>query len=106
MSIEEVMPLGSSTPAKKMYRCLNCEKAFSIDFNLSQHIKIHSSEKLYTCDICQKSFGRRPSLQRDLKTHNSVQPLEHDGYSEVFTEKDMYYEALWISVYHLKKFYL
>ena len=57
-----------SLPSDGPYKCIQCDKEFSSNTNLTKHIRIHTGEKLYKCNLCEKTF----SQQYDLKRHSEI----------------------------------
>merc|ERR1712098_114058 len=56
----------------KQYKCQFCEKVYSDNRGLQDHIKIiHEGKKdNFVCDICSKSFSRRTSLAAHKLLHS------------------------------------
>ncbi|XP_075210607.1 uncharacterized protein LOC142317960 [Lycorma delicatula] len=54
---------------EKNYICNFCQKSFNHKTSLKIHLNIHTKEKNYICNICQKSFNRKTSLKRHLNIH-------------------------------------
>ena len=65
---------------KRVYVCYICNKSFSQNLNLKQHIKIHSGEKLFKCEVCLITFQRKSNLMRRVtirKCPFTVRIVEH-----------------------------
>lgn len=58
-----------------------CNKTFTCQANLKDHINTHLGLKPFTCEICQKSY----SCRRYLEAH--ALPLKCDGCGLSFTRK-------------------
>lgn len=51
------------------HQCQTCQKVFSSDVILRDHMKTHSNERPLTCNICGKDFKWRNALRVHLKKH-------------------------------------
>jgi KRAB domain-containing zinc finger protein len=65
---------------KKPYNCDICDKGFSDNSNLQNHVRIHTGDKPYTCkcDICGKGFSQNGNLQTHIRTHTGDKPYKCD----------------------------
>ena len=54
---------------KTSFECSQCNKAFLSKCRLQQHKKVHSVEKQFQCTICDKKFKLKNSLSKHLKIH-------------------------------------
>ena len=72
VSNTEVKPASSDCHDKKttVYLCSVCDKTFSRNCNLIQHMVIHKQKTaIYSCSTCGKSFSRNQYLKRHMHTH-------------------------------------
>ena len=54
---------------KKKYECDQCDKHYSLEEGLTQHMdRVHGGQKSYNCDLCHFTFAS--SL--NLKKHNEA----------------------------------
>ncbi|XP_039286674.1 zinc finger protein 98 isoform X2 [Nilaparvata lugens] len=60
---------------EKQFECDLCDKVFSQNSLLNDHINIHSGKKGLKCEFCDKSFSRRSSLKGHVKIHTGDSPF-------------------------------
>ncbi|XP_066979573.1 protein suppressor of hairy wing-like [Macrobrachium rosenbergii] len=59
-----------------VYACNICEKQFSRDTGLREHIHyIHAKSQVLKCGICQFSTHRRSTMRNHLQTHQGTTPV-------------------------------
>nr|XP_008120924.1 PREDICTED: zinc finger protein 335 [Anolis carolinensis] len=56
-------------PKRSSFPCPICDRVYSMQKRLTQHMKTHSSEKPHMCDKCGKSFKKRYTFKMHLLTH-------------------------------------
>ncbi|XP_042319186.1 zinc finger protein 335 isoform X1 [Sceloporus undulatus] len=56
-------------PKRSSFPCPICDRIYSMQKRLTQHMKTHSSEKPHMCDKCGKSFKKRYTFKMHLLTH-------------------------------------
>lgn len=57
----------------ELYICSACNKTFSSNVNLKQHMQIHSGENSLKCDDCSKVFKRK----FNFICHKKIHEMEH-----------------------------
>ncbi|XP_045527088.1 zinc finger protein 233-like isoform X1 [Pieris brassicae] len=60
----------------KPFNCTYCPKAFTQKSGLDQHLRIHTKSKPYKCVICSKAFCQSVHLQQHMRTHTNVAPFQ------------------------------
>ena len=56
--------------------CSYCDKGFSKNFDLEQHVRSHTGEKPFQCLICGRGFAQKSNVKKHMATHK-VWPLGH-----------------------------
>ncbi|KAK3808811.1 MAG: hypothetical protein JOS17DRAFT_710019 [Linnemannia elongata] len=52
----------------------DCGKVFTRAYNLTSHMKTHSSERPFPCGACHLAFARRHDLERHTRLHTGEKP--------------------------------
>uniref|UniRef100_A0A8C5E2R6 Zinc finger protein 341-like n=1 Tax=Gouania willdenowi TaxID=441366 RepID=A0A8C5E2R6_GOUWI len=55
-------------------KCNFCDKIFSKNFDLQQHIRSHTGEKPFQCIVCGRAFAQKSNVKKHMQTHK-VWPL-------------------------------
>ena len=56
---------------RKDFSYTKCEKAFQLQCQLTEQMRIHTGEKLCQCKVCGKQFNRKVSLRRHGPVHET-----------------------------------
>ncbi|KAF9199004.1 hypothetical protein BGZ49_010928, partial [Haplosporangium sp. Z 27] len=54
--------------------CTECGKVFNRAYNLTSHMKTHSSERPFLCGVCPLAFARRHDRDRHIRLHTGEKP--------------------------------
>ncbi|NWI62512.1 ZBT7A protein, partial [Tricholaema leucomelas] len=52
---------------EKPYLCQQCGAAFAHNYDLKNHMRVHTGLRPYQCESCFKTFVRSDHLHRHLK---------------------------------------
>ncbi|KAI6187062.1 hypothetical protein M3Y98_00201600 [Aphelenchoides besseyi] len=58
----------------KQFKCEECGKTFSAQYNLTRHLPVHTGIRPFTCKVCGKSFRQASTLCRHRIIHTSEKP--------------------------------
>ncbi|KAH8357325.1 hypothetical protein KR200_001103, partial [Drosophila serrata] len=61
---------------ERPFKCSHCSKAFAQFGCLQIHIRMHTGERPYTCSFCQKSFLRLGGYKQHLRIHTGERPYK------------------------------
>ncbi|RUS84203.1 hypothetical protein EGW08_008043, partial [Elysia chlorotica] len=50
-------------------QCEYCNKQFSKNFDLQQHIRAHTGEKPFQCIVCGRAFAQKSNVKKHMATH-------------------------------------
>ncbi|XP_038863525.1 zinc finger protein 341-like [Salvelinus namaycush] len=53
----------------KSLKCNFCDKVFSKNFDLQQHIRSHTGEKPFQCIVCGRAFAQKSNVKKHMQTH-------------------------------------
>ncbi|KAH9503546.1 hypothetical protein Btru_068156 [Bulinus truncatus] len=57
------------TNAKPKLLCTYCNKQFTKNFDLQQHIRAHTGEKPFQCIVCGRAFAQKSNVKKHMATH-------------------------------------
>ncbi|KAM6924927.1 zinc finger protein 341 [Xenentodon cancila] len=63
---------GTADPLKgkgPKLKCNFCDKIFSKNFDLQQHIRSHTGEKPFQCIVCGRAFAQKSNVKKHMQTH-------------------------------------
>ncbi|XP_062872239.1 zinc finger protein 341 isoform X2 [Trichomycterus rosablanca] len=50
-------------------KCNFCDKVFTKNFDLQQHIRSHTGEKPFQCIVCGRAFAQKSNVKKHMQTH-------------------------------------
>ena len=54
---------------KKKLKCQYCDKLFTKNFDLQQHVRSHTGEKPFQCIVCGRAFAQKSNVKKHMQTH-------------------------------------
>ncbi|KAK3859420.1 hypothetical protein Pcinc_034465 [Petrolisthes cinctipes] len=70
----------------RLFKCTQCDQAFSRAEKLKAHEQTHTGERPYKCDECDTTFLAKAMLIRHRRVHNGEKPYQCDVCETYFTE--------------------
>lgn len=66
---EEQDNSGYTEDGKKKLVCTYCNKVFTKNFDLQQHVRSHTGEKPFQCVVCGRAFAQKSNVKKHMSTH-------------------------------------
>ncbi|KAJ7426798.1 zinc finger protein 341 [Willisornis vidua] len=66
--------LQEGKPKSPKLKCTYCDKAFTKNFDLRQHIRSHTGEKPFQCIVCGRAFAQKSNVKKHMQTHKVWPP--------------------------------
>nr|XP_005174589.1 zinc finger protein 341 isoform X1 [Danio rerio] len=60
---------GQAKGKAQKLKCNYCEKVFTKNFDLQQHIRSHTGEKPFQCIVCGRAFAQKSNVKKHMQTH-------------------------------------
>ncbi|XP_076839872.1 zinc finger protein 341 isoform X2 [Brachyhypopomus gauderio] len=62
-------PDGQTKAKGQKLKCNFCDKVFTKNFDLQQHIRSHTGEKPFQCIVCGRAFAQKSNVKKHMQTH-------------------------------------
>lgn len=82
---------------EKPFKCTICDRTFSQQGNLLNHIKsVHSNPRNHTCEVCGKSFNQKATLRDHSLLHTGEKPYVCTICGKAFTFSSAMRRHVWV----------
>lgn len=72
-------PEAAGKPKAQKLKCSYCDKSFTKNFDLQQHIRSHTGEKPFQCIACGRAFAQKSNVKKHMQTHKVWPPGRSGG---------------------------
>uniref|UniRef100_A0A8C9P2I8 Zinc finger protein 341 n=1 Tax=Spermophilus dauricus TaxID=99837 RepID=A0A8C9P2I8_SPEDA len=73
------LPEAAGKPKAQQLKCSYCDKSFTKNFDLQQHIRSHTGEKPFQCIACGRAFAQKSNVKKHMQTHKVWPPGRSGG---------------------------
>lgn len=74
---------------KKKLVCQYCNKTFTKNFDLQQHIRAHTGEKPFQCIVCGRAFAQKSNVKKHMNTHK-VRIISATTHLHTYVRKNLF----------------
>ncbi|XP_051947182.1 zinc finger protein 341 isoform X2 [Xyrauchen texanus] len=60
---------GQAKGKAQKLNCSFCDKVFTKNFDLQQHVRSHTGEKPFQCIVCGRAFAQKSNVKKHMQTH-------------------------------------
>nr|XP_058895021.1 zinc finger protein 341 isoform X5 [Kogia breviceps] len=73
------LPEAAGKQKAQKLKCSYCDKSFTKNFDLQQHIRSHTGEKPFQCIACGRAFAQKSNVKKHMQTHKVWPPGRSGG---------------------------